>query len=202
MSKKELPVSERIKILLEKRAGGNKSELGRAAGISGQGIADLIGGQKGGPSFTVVQNILRSYPDLSERWLIFGEGEMLKTPPQNAEAQKDLSYMHPALTVYDEGDEPVTPPGAGSTGISKQLRVGETVHHQGRPQLTYAMPLPTVVGGMRMEPAGTAAQPEPEMPGLDLLRKVAEHSREIAELRQEIAQLTSRAKQEQTDTPS
>lgn len=95
MSHIESPVSERLKILLDARAGGNKAELGRAAGISGQGIADLLSGSKGGPSFPVLQKILRSYPDLSSEWLIFGEGEMLKSTPPVTEAKESLLYMSP-----------------------------------------------------------------------------------------------------------
>jgi phage repressor protein C with HTH and peptisase S24 domain len=97
MSKKEHPVSERIKFLLDTRAQGNKSELGRAAGISGQAVADLIGGKKGGPSFPVLQKMLRSYPDISPNWLIFGEGEMLISSPSS-----NISAIHSAKT----GDEP------------------------------------------------------------------------------------------------
>jgi phage repressor protein C with HTH and peptisase S24 domain len=111
MSKSEQPVSERIKILLDTRAQGNKSELGRAAGISGQGVADLIGGKKGGPSFPVLQKMLRSYPDVSPSWLIFGEGEML-----NSSAPTNTSAVHfahngrePNVVAIAEGDNTAAP---------------------------------------------------------------------------------------------
>ena len=108
MSSTEQPVSERIKILLEERAHGNKAELGRAAGISGQGVADLIGGRKGGPSFSVLQKMLRSYPDVSLAWLLFGEGEMLKS----TEAPKTFALHSadgPRVVAAAEGDNTGAP---------------------------------------------------------------------------------------------
>lgn len=111
MSKSEQPVSERIKILLDLRAQGNKSELGRAAGISGQGVSDLVGGKKGGPSFPVLQKMLRSYPDVSAEWLLFGEGEMLKsTAPLNTSAiHSAKAGTEPRVIAVAEGDNTAAP---------------------------------------------------------------------------------------------
>ncbi|WP_305030430.1 hypothetical protein [Hymenobacter convexus] len=103
MRKGEQPVAERIKFLLETRAQGNKSELGRAAGISGQAVADLIGGKKGGPSFPVLQKMLRSYPDINAEWLLFGEGEMQKS----AEAPKKMSLHSNPTTGTETRSTPV-----------------------------------------------------------------------------------------------
>lgn len=111
MSKTEQPVSERIKFLLDMRAQGNKSELGRAAGISGQAVADLIGGKKGGPSFPVLQKMLRSYPDINPNWLIFGEGEMLiSSPSSNTSAiHSTKAGDEPRVIAIAEGDNTAAP---------------------------------------------------------------------------------------------
>ena len=74
----EQPVSERIKILLEKYYYGNKASMGRSLGISGQAIADLIEGKKGGPSFPVLQKMLTIHSEVRAEWIILGEEPMLK----------------------------------------------------------------------------------------------------------------------------
>ncbi len=73
----ETPVSERIKFLVTSREKGNKSAFGRTIGVTPQAVADILE-TKGGPSFPVLQKILKAYPDINSEWLIFGEGEMLK----------------------------------------------------------------------------------------------------------------------------
>lgn len=73
----EVPVSERIKFLVASREKGNKSAFGRTIGVTPQAVADILE-TKGGPSFPVLQKILKAYPDLNSEWLILGVGEMLK----------------------------------------------------------------------------------------------------------------------------
>jgi hypothetical protein len=84
----EQPVSERIKILLEKYHHGNKASMGRSLGVSGQAIADLIEGKKGGPSFPVLQKMLTIHPEVRAEWIIFGEEPMLKAKIELANTKK------------------------------------------------------------------------------------------------------------------
>jgi phage repressor protein C with HTH and peptisase S24 domain len=72
-------VSERIKILFEYYGGGNMSAFARTISVNHQTVRDLIKGEKGGPSWPVLQNILHTYPDIRLEWLVQGEGEMLKS---------------------------------------------------------------------------------------------------------------------------
>jgi phage repressor protein C with HTH and peptisase S24 domain len=141
MSKSEQPVSERIKILLDLRAQGNKSELGRAAGISGQGVSDLIGGKKGGPSFPVLQKMLRSYPDVNAEWLLFGEGEMLKaaTTPNTSSLHSTPGVDEPRIIAIAEGDNTAAPLYNIRTAAS-YLGAGQS---QERPEPDGVISLPT-----------------------------------------------------------
>jgi transcriptional regulator with XRE-family HTH domain len=78
MSEKEVPVSERIKILFQHFGDGNLSAFARELGVSAQAIRDLMKGEKGGPSWPVLQNILRAFPSISTDWLVLGQGQMLR----------------------------------------------------------------------------------------------------------------------------
>jgi DNA-binding XRE family transcriptional regulator len=71
-------VSQRIKILYEHFGNGNLSAFARQIGVTAQTIRDLMKGEKGGPSWPVVQHILQAFPSVSTDWLVLGEGEMLK----------------------------------------------------------------------------------------------------------------------------
>jgi hypothetical protein len=155
------PVSERIKILLDKYANGNKSELGRAGGVSGQAIADLIEGKKGGPSFPVLQKLLRSYPDVNPEWLIHGDGEMLKSPPVSSIAEEPQNN-----SSYKEAEKPAV----------REFERGASAEHQGRKVPTFRR-----IGVKGLPLAGD--QPAGDPPGMDLIRQVAKNTAEIENMR-------------------
>ena len=71
-------VAERIKILVEKY-GSKPADFAKATGLTNQNVYDLTSGRKGDPSFASFKKILIALPDVSERWLMLGEGEMLKS---------------------------------------------------------------------------------------------------------------------------
>jgi DNA-binding XRE family transcriptional regulator len=77
MKPTESTVNERIKILLETRANGNKSALAKKIGVSSQTIGDIVEGRKGNPSFLVIQGLISAFPEVNAGWLISGNGEML-----------------------------------------------------------------------------------------------------------------------------
>lgn len=79
-------VTERIKILVAKYA-EKPADFAKATGLTNQNVYDLTSGRKGGPSLASIKKLLITYPEVSERWLLLGEGEMLKS----AEASKNNS---------------------------------------------------------------------------------------------------------------
>jgi hypothetical protein len=93
MSEKEVPVSERIKILFQHFGDGNLSAFAREISVSAQAIRDLMKGEKGGPSWPVLQNILRAFPSISTDWLVLGKGKMLR--------QEAISVDIPDLSLAD-----------------------------------------------------------------------------------------------------
>jgi phage repressor protein C with HTH and peptisase S24 domain len=88
-------INERIKSLVDYFSQGNKSAFARAAGISNQSLSEIIGQRGNAPSFSALQKIAQSFPDIREAWLLLGQGEMLKSEESKTEAQESLSYMTP-----------------------------------------------------------------------------------------------------------
>lgn len=94
----EVTVAERIKILVEKYA-DKPADFARATGLTNQNVYDLTSGRKGDPSFASFKKILIALPDVSERWLMLGEGEMLKS------AQiANNSALHSSPDIYIQPD--------------------------------------------------------------------------------------------------
>jgi len=95
MENPQSSVSERIKKIYAHYGEGNLSAFSRQIGVAAQTVRDLMKGNKGGPSWPVLQNILQAYPAINLDWMLRGEGEMLKTSPQNAQVQNSSSYKPP-----------------------------------------------------------------------------------------------------------
>jgi phage repressor protein C with HTH and peptisase S24 domain len=86
-------INQRIKILVDHFSQGNKSAFARLAGISNQSLSEIIGQRGNAPSFSALQKMAQSFPDVREGWLLLGEGPMLKSTPSPEEPQKLSSYM-------------------------------------------------------------------------------------------------------------
>jgi transcriptional regulator with XRE-family HTH domain len=71
-------VNDRIKTLVEHFSAGNKSAFARAAGISNQSLAEILGARQSAPSFAALQKILTAFPQVRMEWFIFGRGPMLQ----------------------------------------------------------------------------------------------------------------------------
>lgn len=74
----ENTVNERIKILVDELASGNKSSFARSIGISNQSLGEIIGGRQSAPSFAALQKLFASFPQVRMEWLIMGYGPMLQ----------------------------------------------------------------------------------------------------------------------------
>jgi predicted transcriptional regulator len=88
----------RIKSLVDALKMNNNS-FGKKVGISPQGVAYIIA-NKSKPSYEAIQKILSTFPDLSESWLLTGEGEMFvtKTPTEPSPSRhQDLDIFLSSL---------------------------------------------------------------------------------------------------------
>jgi phage repressor protein C with HTH and peptisase S24 domain len=66
----------------------------------------MLGKKKSKPGFDIVGKILHSYPEINERWLLLGEGEMLKSTPSVTEVKESLSYMQPQPSGLEASTSP------------------------------------------------------------------------------------------------
>jgi transcriptional regulator with XRE-family HTH domain len=179
------PINERINFLINHYEQGVRRRFSLKIGVSAGMISDLFSERKNKPGLDMVRKILIAYPQISTEWLLLGEGEMLKTPPENAQAQKTSPYMQ---TIYGEGDGLATPPSPSALGIGSDLREGETVYHHGRPQPTY-LSVSLKEKGKTVGVEKIRHTPASELPGMDLLKQVAAHTEQLKELSEAVAQL-------------
>ena len=68
---------ERVKLLMSVKD-LSSAQLAEAIGVQRSGISHILSGRNK-PSLDFVVKVLEAYPDLSESWLLKGEGEMLKS---------------------------------------------------------------------------------------------------------------------------
>lgn len=72
----EMSLNKRIQKLVELKAGGNKARFAGMIDYMPQYMSRIT--KEGGPAgLTVVEKILQAFPDISGRWLVTGQGEML-----------------------------------------------------------------------------------------------------------------------------
>lgn len=102
----ESSVAERLAHLVTVHENGNKAAFARAVGISAQGAGDLLKGEKGGPSFPVLQHILMHYAAVREEWLLFGKGPIYRESDSIGEAS---TVNEPAALsmIYSKGGKPL-----------------------------------------------------------------------------------------------
>jgi transcriptional regulator with XRE-family HTH domain len=165
MHSKSLKISQRI---FEVRTHFNltKEALGELAEVSGTSIANIESGVTKNPG-TDLLSAIASKLGVDGHWLLTGEGDMLKTPSQNAEAPKTLSYMPDGLFPKEAPLPGFTP--AETTELHGQL-------------------IQT-----RLPPGMGTPKPAPkQLPGQDLLETVAKQGEALTQLRQEVAELRER----------
>ena len=72
-----MTVGERLGLVLKKKGVTQKS-FSKKVGVTEQSISKLIKGQIRSPKADLIAQIARLFPDVNLRWLIIGEGEMLR----------------------------------------------------------------------------------------------------------------------------
>lgn len=93
-----MTIKERIEIFIE-RQGIKRSAFEKSCGFSNGYIRNL----KENPSASKIEDILKSYPDLSRIWLLSGEGEMLKPKDEGATANARMLGGAFSASRPDEG---------------------------------------------------------------------------------------------------
>ena len=83
---------ERLIFLIERLAGGVQARFAERVGVPTGTIGDILGKKKSKPGFELTGKILLAYPEVNERWLITGEGQMLKSDISSAGPQNISSY--------------------------------------------------------------------------------------------------------------
>ena len=72
-----MEIQDRIVSIIEAK-GLNKKTFSEAVDIQPQTLHHIVGGRRTYPSYDVIRKILYTYSDISERWLLLGEGNMEK----------------------------------------------------------------------------------------------------------------------------
>ena len=81
----------RLSIFIDYATKGNKAEFARAIGVRPQLLTKLLQGTAFG--VTAINAILRAYPELNARWLLLGEGGMLRGQMVNAMMVRIFTYV-------------------------------------------------------------------------------------------------------------
>ena len=107
---------ERFQKIME-YAGVSPKRFAEILGIERSNVSHIMSGRNN-PSLTVVQKILKNFPDISSDWLLFGEGNMLKAnaTANNAAAINstsdntvEASASTPLRSVQNANTQPVEP---------------------------------------------------------------------------------------------
>ena len=99
-------VHERLNLLINHFAKGNKAAFAKEIGTLPSVIASIIGGRMSKPSFELLEKIVLRYPEVNSSWLLTGRGMMLIP---EAPARVQLPYTPP--TLPSSGGQ-FLPPGA------------------------------------------------------------------------------------------
>ena len=105
MSKQEEPIHQRLNFLIDQLEGGVQRRFALRIGVASGAIGDILGQRKSKPGFEFIGKILTAYPQLRARWLLLGEGEMLKS----TEAPNKKFVLSPAGPATAAEEEPAAP---------------------------------------------------------------------------------------------
>ena len=94
---------ERVKLLMSVK-NLSSAQLAEMIGVQRSGISHILSGRNK-PSLDFIVKVLETYPDLNESWLLKGEGEMLKSSPNNLFETKDDITVDQTVQELDELDK-------------------------------------------------------------------------------------------------
>ena len=123
---------ERLQKIMD-HAGVSPNKFAAMLGIQRSAISHIMSGRNN-PSLTLVQKILKCYPDISADWLLFGDGNMLKNnsvnnaqpvnePPTDAPAFSVPTVNEPTVNTQPAEAKSVatTPPDPPRTKVDKPI---------------------------------------------------------------------------------
>lgn len=87
-------VNERLNLLIEHFAKGNKTAFAKEVGTLPSVIASIVGGRMSKPSFELLEKISLRYPEINTSWLLTGRGDMVMP---DAPDRVQLPPTRPAL---------------------------------------------------------------------------------------------------------
>ncbi len=95
-------MKERIEKVIDYATHGNTARFADSVGWSRQYINNVLAGRRG-VGIVPVQKVLRTYPDISARWLLLGEGAMLRSASQTM-CECIYALMLSERTAHDAKD--------------------------------------------------------------------------------------------------
>ena len=120
-----MTINERFTVLIDTLYGGNKRAFANASGISPTVVENIVGSRHGKPSFDVLTRVC-SNANISERWLISGEGEMLKASADGGYKAPSRSYSVAADSAQSYDSRPRLPISAAAGALSQLAESVET----------------------------------------------------------------------------
>ena len=135
-------MKERFEKIME-YAGVSPKKFAEILGIERSNVSHITSGRNK-PSLPVVQKILKCFPDISAEWLLFGEGNMLKTNNPGATQSNASTSANAPSPTSDTAPSP-TPTGF----LQKETQQEAT------PQPTIVQPQPANVQISHTQPTAT-----------------------------------------------
>ena len=128
---------ERFQKIME-YAGVSPKRFAEILGIERSNVSHIMSGRNN-PSLTVVQKILKNFPDISSDWLLFGEGNMLKANATgvNTSVNTNTDVVSAAAPVVNANVAPAPPTNTASANTNvgtSQVHI-EPVVEQPRPKV-------------------------------------------------------------------
>jgi plasmid maintenance system antidote protein VapI len=119
-------------------AGVSPKRFAEILGIERSNVSHIMSGRNN-PSLTVVQKILKNFPDISSDWLLFGEGNMLKANATgvNTSVNTNTDAVSAAAPVVNANVAPAPPTNTASANTNvgtSQVHI-EPVVEQPRPKV-------------------------------------------------------------------
>jgi hypothetical protein len=99
MNENESTINDRIEALILAKEKGRQKNFADTVKVAPTTINSLVSGRRGDPSYTLLKKIMKAYPDVSESWLMHGEGEMFS---KDNEPKVPVSMFNELKGMYDK----------------------------------------------------------------------------------------------------
>ena len=145
---------ERFQKIME-YAGVSPKRFAEILGIERSNVSHIMSGRNN-PSLTVVQKILKNFPDISSDWLLFGEGNMLKANATGVNTNTDAVSAAAPVVNANVAPAPPTNTASANTNVGTSQVHIEPVVEQPRPKVDKPEP--------PRQPIAPPSSPTPDAP--------------------------------------